>query len=84
MEHARPHTSNMHPDMATTNRGSVLFTGQTGRSSYPAGRLGRGARNAQQHPADFVPGSQGDTGINAVDSLNDIDGDWDADPMGCS
>jgi hypothetical protein len=31
-----------------------------------------------------VPGSQGDTGINAVDSLNDIDGDWDADPMGCS
>lgn len=82
MDHARPHRSTMTPEMSTKGRGSVLHTAQTSRSSYPPGRLGHGARNAQQHPASFEPGCQGDTGVNSVDAFNDIDGDWDADPMG--
>jgi hypothetical protein len=83
MKEARPHTSNMHPDMATTNRGSILPAERAERA-WPPGRGGRKGRNAFQQPADFEPGDQGCIGGGNAWNSNDLDGDFDAGPWGDS
>jgi hypothetical protein len=60
MKEARPHTSNMSPEMSTPNRGTIL-PAERGRSDFLTGGLG--ARNAFEEPEDF-------TGPGGRDPLN--------------
>ena len=50
MKEARTHTSNMHPNLSTTNRGSIL-PAERAREDTLAGGLA--SRNAFEEPEDF-------------------------------
>lgn len=83
MREARPHRSNMDPELSTSNRGAILPAERMERA-WPPGRGGRKGRNAFQEPDHFIVGSHGEVGGNDYMNTNDLDGDFDAGPWGDS
>lgn len=81
MREARPHTSTMHTDMATENRGTILAW-ERGNRGWPPGDAGRPGRNAFVEPEDVQIGPNGRVGGGDPNNVNDMDGDFDAGPYG--
>ena len=79
------HRSNMHSDLSTTNRGTILPWERGPRASdelgdSSPGNAGRPGRNAFIEPAEFITGPHGLIGGNDPNNTNDLDGDFDAGP----
>ena len=68
MKNARTHTSTMHPNMSTKNRGTILAAERG--TLKGKGSDGHNVRNAFEEPADFQGGPGG------TDPCNIVDGDW--------
>lgn len=81
MREARPHTSNMSPEMSTENVGTIL-PAERGARAWPPGNGGRKGRNAFIEPDQFITGPGGYVGGGDCDNANDMDGDFDAGPWG--
>jgi hypothetical protein len=64
MKEARPHLSNMTPEMSTENVGEIL----PGAWSV-SGDRGRKTRAAYRQPAEFTPGPNGEIGVGAIESM---------------
>jgi hypothetical protein len=50
-------------NMSTTNRGKIIDSSQRGTRAWSPGNVGLNGANIIEEPADFVVGSQGETGI---------------------
>ena len=79
MREATPHRSNMHTDMSTENRGSILaWETRATAAGLRATRADPG-RNAFLEPEDIVLGPNGRVGGGDPDNVEGFDGDFEGE-----